>query len=620
MNRRDFVKLMMCAAATPLISAHAAQGEQPSKIEENVKTVDPDAVSKEVYDAIVVGAGVAGVIAAKQLSNAGKRVLIIEAGSAESLTSEGFKGYVENFYSAVAKHANSPYPSNSNALSPTDGRNGYFEEQGPLPVSGSYTRVVGGTTMHWEGKTLRMLPEDFSLKEIYGVGLDWPLSYEDLQPYYEKAEYEIGVAGDIEEQRHLGVPFREGYLYPMEKIPPSYLDEQVRKKVDGTVVKLDSHTVTLQLSTFPQGRNSRVTPNASYSMNGLQCHGSASCVPICPMQAKYDARRTIRTFASPGLVHILPKAVASRIEIAHENGRVSAVHYKHYRDKNAPDHMVGTAKGRVYVLAANAVENARLMLASNLLSTSGLMGRNLMDHPHLLAWGLMPDVVGTMRGPLVTSGIGAFRKGSAREKQAAFSVDVHNDGWAWAGISAADVLRDVVDNAKIYGSELRQEMLDRISRQLLLAFMIEMPANSSNRVSVDPRYRDQLGNCRPVMHFDMPDYTKRTMAYARNLSKTIFGKLGVEDHTEYANNDPAYFEYDGVGYWFRGGNHFSGTHIMGTTKHNSVVDSNLRSWDHENLYLLGSGSMPSIGTANTTLTIAALSFRASEQMIRDLSA
>jgi choline dehydrogenase-like flavoprotein len=149
--------------------------------------------------------------------------------------------------------------------------------------------------------------------------------------------------------------------------------------------------------------------------------------------------------------------------------------------------------------------------------------------------------------------------------------------------------------------------------------MCELPANSSNRVSIDPQYKDQLGNYRPVIHFDVPDYCKKAMAYARNLSRTIFERLGAEDHTHYDKSDPAYFEYEGQGYWFRGGNHFSGTHVMGTTKYNSVVDSYLRSWDHENLYLLGAGSMPSIGSSNTTLPLAALVFRASEQMLQDLA-
>ncbi|MEB3884180.1 GMC family oxidoreductase [Lyngbya sp. CCY1209] len=601
---------------------------------QKIVRVDCQTASQTFYDVVIVGAGVAGAIAAKQLSEQGKTVLIIEAGTGEGLTLEGFQSYLETFYGSVAKHPNSPYPYNANAPSPTDGAFGYFEEKGSVPLSGSYTRILGGTTMHWEGKTLRMLPDDFKLQTNYKHGLDWPIADRDLWPYYRQAESEIGVSGDAAGQRKLGITFEhDDYVFPMKELPPSYLDQIVGKKIEGTTVEIDGETRELTLSTFPQGRNGIPNPDYKpylFAPEGLasvhpveygeRCQGNANCVPICPVQAKYDARKTLNSIAFPDRVHLLPQAVASKVEIDPETGRVTAIGYKHYKEKSSPQHTVGTVRGRLFVLAANAVENAKLMLASGLPSTSGLMGCHLMDHPFLLAWALMPEVTGTMRGPLVTSGIASFRTGQFRKEHCAFAIDIHNDGWGWSGTGATDIVREAVDKNRKYGSELRQELVSRISRQLLLAFMCELPADPSNRVTIDPNYKDQLGNYRPVIHFDIPDYCKKTMAYCRQLSRTIFERLGAEDHTHYDRSDPAYFEYEGEGYWFRGGNHFSGTHVMGTTKYNSVVNTQQRSWDHENLYLLGSGSMPSIGSSNTSLTIAALAFLACEQMIKDLNA
>jgi choline dehydrogenase-like flavoprotein len=241
-----------------------------------------------------------------------------------------------------------------------------------------------------------------------------------------------------------------------------------------------------------------------------------------------------------------------------------------------------------------------------------------MDHPFTLAWALMPEVTGTMRGPLVTSGIGTFRHGPFRDKQSAFAVDIHNDGWGWATGSPASEVLDAIDNKNKYGQELRQTLINRISRQLLLAFMCELLPEYSNRVTVDPDYTDQLGNYRPVINFNLPDYSIRTLAYTRKLSRVIFQRLGAEDYTHYDSTDPAYFKFEGEGLFYRGGNHFSGTHIMGTNEKNSVVDSHLRCWDHQNLFLVGAGSMPTIGSSNTTLTIAALTFRATEKMLDDL--
>jgi len=487
--------------------------------------------------------------------------------------------------------------------------------------------------MHWEGKTIRMLPDDFKLKTKYGVGLDWPISYEDLMPYYRKAEYELGVSGNTEQQKGLGVPFDDGYVLPMLELPPSYLDQKVGEKLGDTTVDLAGEQIALRLTTFPQGRNS--IPNPEYknynfgddfvpdgvaSINpvefGERCQGNANCVPICPVQAKYDARKTLNSIAFPERVHFLPQAVAYKVEVG-ENSRISGIHFKRYEDKDSPDNVTeGIARGTIFVLAAHAVENAKIMLISELPSTSDMVGRHLMDHPFLLAWGLMPEVTGTMRGPLVTSGI---------HNQAAFAMDIHNDGWGWSGTGATDIVVDAVNNGK-YGAELRQELISRISTQLLLAFMCELPADPNNRVKIDDNYKDQLGIYRPVIDFDVSDYIKKTFAYVRGLSKQIFDLTESTDHTSYEQEhpetengkDPSYFTYDNKGYWFRGGNHFSGTHIMGTAKDNSVVDHNQRSWDHENLYLVGSGSMPSIGSSNTSLTIAALSFKTSEQILQDL--
>ena len=139
--------------------------------------------------------------------------------------------------------------------------------------------------------------------------------------------------------------------------------------------------------------------------------------------------------------------------------------------------------------------------------------------------------------------------------------------------------------------------------------MIEVLPSESNRVTVDASYKDQLGNMRPVISYTMPEYTLRGVAYARQLSRRIYQRLGAADHTLYDPTDYGYVTYEGQGYVIRGGNHLAGTHIMGTSPASSVVDSHQRSWDHENLYLVGGGSMPSIGTSNITLTIAALCFR-----------
>jgi choline dehydrogenase-like flavoprotein len=179
-------------------------------------------------------------------------------------------------------------------------------------------------------------------------------------------------------------------------------------------------------------------------------------------------------------------------------------------------------------------------------------------------------------------------------------------------------LADLVDRGGRYGEALRQGLVDRVSRQLQLAFMVEVPADPSNRISVDPAFTDHLGNMRPILSYTLPDYTLRGVAYARQLSKRIFARLGAEDHTDYDPNFWGYVAYEGQGYEVRGGNHLAGTHMMGAGPSTSVVDADQRSWDHRNLYLVGGGSLPTVGTSNVTLTVAALCLRSARAMLTQL--
>lgn len=617
---------------------------------ESALRVDPQAVAgSRDYDIVIVGSGISGAIIAKQAAEAGKRVLVLEAGTGASRSLVGYDDLLTTFYSAAAKDNQSPFPVNANAAMPrspqlrklqageTDSST-YIVQSGPYVSDTTYTRIFGGTTMHWEAKTPRMLRSDFKSRTNYGQGLDWPLSFEEVEEDYRLAEQEIGVSANVEDQSYLGQTFPDGYVFPMRGLPLSYLDQQVNNGIDGTSVDLYGRIYPLKVRPYPQGRNG--IPNPAYDggrgyrpvgavnthqvEEGGRCQGNTNCVPLCPVQARYHSGKTLaKAFRMNGksgqpLVELLPQAVASKVVIDPDSGKVSALEVKVYEDPGSPVHETITVRGKVFVLAAGAIETARLMLSSGLRSTSGLVGRNLMDHAYLLNWALMPQICGTMRGTSSTGGIVDLRDGPFREKQAAFAIDIHNDGWGWATGAPTSDLLELVDDRNLHGSELRQGLIDRVSRQLLLAVMLEVMPVESNRITLDPQFTDALGNMRPILSFTVPEYTMRGAAYARQFSRTVFARLGAQDHTSYDRSDFGYVAYEGQGYAIRGGNHLAGTHIMGTTKTNSVVNKNQRSWDHENLYLVGGGSMPTIGTANVTLTLAAMCFRSGRDILNYL--
>ena len=365
-------------------------------------------MSTAEWDIVVVGAGVAGAVLAKHLTDSGLRVLVLEAGPPSAQSLHGYTHHLRTFYEAAGKGPESAWPANPNAPQPDTAdlryNNGYFVQNGPQLYGSSYSRVQGGSTLHWLGVSLRMLPEDFDLRSRYGVGRDWPIGYEDLEPYYRKAELDLGVSADVSDQKYHGLRFPDDYDYPMKRVPLSYSDQWLASATDGLEISVGKTTTSVNIRSYPAARNSmprgayrpvgtldrRPDGRASEPFLGERCQGNTSCTPICPVQAKYNAGRTLASI-DPTKLELRARAVASRIDVDPVTGLVQSITYKRYDESG---HTTERAIGRRYVIAAHAVENAKIMLASGLGGTRELVGCNLMDHPTLYAWGLAPKAIG----------------------------------------------------------------------------------------------------------------------------------------------------------------------------------------------------------------------------------
>ncbi|NIF41060.1 GMC family oxidoreductase [Burkholderia sp. Tr-862] len=586
------------------------------------------------YDAVIVGAGVSGAILAKRLAERGRRVLVLEAGTGSGLNFTHYNRFLETFYQASIKIPQAPYPDNPNAPQPTElqttitgpdapSADGYFVQRGPQPYRSSYTRYTGGTTLHWLGTSLRMLPDDFRMRSLYDVAQDWPLQYETFSRYYEEAEREIGVSANVDEQAYHGQFFPHGYVYPMHGLPQSVVDQAMAASLKGYTYNVDADVHPLDVTSTPAARNG--IPNQAYEGGkgyqpigsvssravGHRCMGNSSCVPICPIQAKYNAMKTL--VASGDLVTLVTQCVATQLLIDSDTGRITGVRVQSYAKPDDPQHETYVAQGDVVALCAAPVENAKLLLASGAARNSSLVGVGLMDHPVYLTWGLLPNQVWPFRGPLATSGIEGLRWGNFRDRHASFRIEIGNDGWAWpTGAPGADV-QEFIGKERLWGRGLQRALIDRVTRQVHLSFLVEQLPEAGNKVTIDDRYRDVMGNYRPVIHYDIGDYTRGGFVLAKKVVKRVFELCGIADHTTFFDHRPR-FDYDEMHFNYQGAGHYMGGHRMGSSPGDSVVNADLRSWDHNNLYLVGCGSMTTSGTSNPTLTAAALSCLAADRI------
>lgn len=522
-------------------------------------------------DILIIGSGIAGAITGAKLAQKGLKVAFLESGKRIDRVDA-----VQTFWDAKIKLPESAYPNDPTAPHPlTHKIADYYQQMGPEDFKSTYIKVVGGTTWHWLGTALRNVPSDFKLQSLYGHAVDWPIDYDALEPFYLAAEQEIGVAGDDAED--LGSPRSGGY--PMKEIHMTYLDKQFVKALAGT---------QYQVRSTPQGRNS------TYHDDRPECCGNGSCIPICPIQAKYDATVHLKQAETAGAV-IYDQTTATSLNIG-PDGLIASVDFRR------ADGSTGSASGKVVIIAAHAIETPRLLLHSaqegapnGVANSSDQVGRNLMDHPSKLSWAETREPVWPFRGPLSTSGIENLRDGDFRKDRAAFRIEIGNDGHNWPTGAPLSTAAELAKQG-LRGAELDAAIKKATSRQVRLASLVEQSPDAENRVTLDPDKRDANGMPLPRINYDYSDYTRAGLDAAQQAHDEVFAAIGATN-INHAND-------------IKGSGHVIGTVRMGVDAATAVVDADLRSFDHRNLFLLGSGTFPTSATANPTLTIAALSLRA----------
>ncbi len=529
-------------------------------------------------DVVVIGSGVGGSLVAHQLALAGKSVIILEAGPRIPRWQT-----VERFRNQPNKYDNTQcYPATKAAPQPEyDPPNHYLIQKGPDPFDAQYLRLVGGTTWHWAGSAWRFLPHDFKMKSTYGVGRDWPIEYSELEPYYQRAEEELGVWGDP--HNNYGSP--RSKPYPMTPLPLSYNEKTVMDVING-------NDTTHQMVVEPVARNSRPYDGRP------TCCGNNNCMPICPIGAMYSGIVHADKAEQAG-AHIIPNAVVYRLEVGHDRKITAAL----YKDSIGVVHRV---EGKSFVVAANGIETPKLLLISTstdyphgVANSSDMVGRNLMDHPGTGVSFYAKDELWPGRGPQEMTSVIGYRDGAFRSQQAAKKIHLSN-----MNRIQQEAMAIFAEGKLLKGHALDAQIRDRAARYVQFDSFHEILPSPENRILPSATETDALGIPRPEIHYQIDDYVKRGAAKTREFYALAAKLLGG---TNIKFNDV-----------FQPNNHITGTTIMGTDPKDSVVDGHCRTHDHPNLFISSSATMASVGTVNVTLSIAALALRIADTLKQEV--
>lgn len=536
-------------------------------------------------DAVVVGAGAGGGIVAKELAQAGLRVVLIERGK-----------WYSAFDCRKDDLRNQRNSTLGNAFGPDDERNPRVvvdpggRERVVVASEGGYQNnaaCVGGGTASYGAMAWRFMEKDFRMRATYGAVAgstlaDWPISYEDLEPYYEKAEWEIGVSGD-----DTGNPFKSPRRkpLPMPPLPPTREHLVLRP----AALRLGLHPFDI-----PMLRNSIPYGGRDACMRCRWCVGFA-----CEVDAKCGTQNTVIPKAlATGNCELRTGAMAKEI-LTDARGRVTGLAYFD-RDDRLQEQPAG-----IVVLCGGAIESARLLLTSrSRLHPNGLgnrydwVGRNLQGHTYAGANGLFDEVVYDDLGPGASIAICDYNHG--------------NPGLVGGGLLANEFIRlpyQFVGQTPAGVPRWGKAHKDFMRRAYRRSIAIRGPAQEmpvfDARVQVDPAVKDYWGV--PVARLS-GDRHPHSIEVGRFLAAKAEAWLKEAGATYTWKSMP--------GPGLSAGQHQAGTCRMGKEPKISVVDPLCRVHDHDNLYVVDGSVHVTNGGFNPVLTIMALAYHASASLLR----
>ncbi len=518
-------------------------------------------------DVIVIGSGAGGGVIAKELGEAGLEVIVLEAG----------KRY--DPYNDYSTQANDFEVRADNVFAPRDPRRDRYTSPDSAPFLYCRVKGVGGATLHYHAMSPRLHESDFRVRSEDGVADDWPISYADLEPYYTKVEYELGVSGASGDGASPFDPPRSR-PFPTPPHPFNLASQAIKRGAE----KLGLHLVREPLAIPTKDWNGRPA-----------CINAGTCRLGCKIMAKSSIDVTyIPKAEKTGRVHIRAECMARHISVG-PDGRVRSVIYF---DRNGEEKEIFA---RVVVLAGNAIETPRLLLLSvsrlfpnGLANSSGLVGKRFTEHLGMFADGIFAERLDPWRGVPTGGIIPDFYETNAKNGFArGWTMSVENDA-QWPLATARSIPG--------WGAEHKARVKEMFGHRVGLGTVGEQLPDERNQVSLDPLVKDVYGL--PVPHI-INTHGANDIAMISAISVKMRELLEASG----ANNISVNKIKAGAS------SHYMGTCKMGKDSRTSVVDSWCRTHDVPNLYI-GDGSVfVTGGAANPALTISALAARTADRII-----
>jgi quinoprotein glucose dehydrogenase len=444
----------------------------------------------------------------------------------------------------------------------------------------SRSMQVGGLAMHWGGVTPRFSPEDFRVKTLYGIGHDWPVSYDDLEPFYQEAEERIGVAGEQ------GPPEMDPRAkpFPMPALPLSHNLDRLKRWTDDCGVAMWSQ---------PSSKNS-----IPYGGRAVCCRND-TCSPICPIGAKYSPDFTWNALRARNRVRLVPRTLVRRLVVDEGSSRIvraEAVRRGPAGSAGTPVHF----RARTFVVAAGYAWSPHLLLLSRsgrfpngIGNRSGNVGKYMTGHRNVFAFVKLP-----MR---LYPGMSEQHSLVTKQFMRLGKTDryLRHDLRVWeSSVGRRPRLRGD-DGGVLLGDELLADWRKRSTEGTarVRAYYDVIPDRES-ALTLDEREKNGYGDPRPKLTFrDSPD-SAALRGYSEETIKALFERMARAGNGEIIRSGVDDFQ-----------DHPAGGCRMGDDPATSVVDSYGRAHDHENLFVVGAPTCVSGGCANGTLTFLAVALR-----------